>query len=241
MLEELLIDQRLNAGAIGLLLSGVERERAALPVEKVVSRRLSRLFKFDSRLAENTKAIALVGPAGVGKTTTIAKLAMQIRETFALNVGLIATDIHRGGQGFHLHTFATLAGLPCFELPRFGGAQAYQEGLQSLAACDLVLIDTVGDSDASSLEGIECERLLTLAAHWSHDELVHTALRYSAFEASRLVITNIDRCGYSGPLVQGLLEVAKPMAFFGLGERVPNDIEPAAARRLARMLTRTLQ
>ena len=241
MLEELLIDQRLNPGAIGLLMSGIERERAALPAEKVISRRLSRLLKFDSRLPEQTKALALVGPVGVGKTTTIAKLAMQIRETFALNVGLIAADIYRGGEGFHLHTFSMLAGLPCFVLPRAGGADAYRQGLAALSNCDLVLIDTVGNSEAASLEGIECERLLTLSAQWTQDELVHTAARYACYGAERLVITNLDRCGYSGPLVQGLLEVAKPMAFFGVGERVPNDIEPAAARRLARMLTRTLQ
>lgn len=241
MLEELLIDQRLNPGAIGLLMSGIEAERRALPAEKIISRRLSRLLKFDSRLPENQKALALVGPVGVGKTTTIAKLAMQIRESFALNVGLISADIHRGGEGFHLHTFSMLAGLPSFVMPRFGGKDAYQDGLKALADCELVLIDTVGDSNAASLDGIECERLLTVSAHWTQDEIVHTAARYNSFGFERMVITNIDRCGYSGPLVQGLLEVAKPLAFFGIGERVPNDIEPAAARRLARMLTRTLQ
>jgi len=241
MIEELLTDQRMNAGAIGLLTSGIEAERSAIPAEKIISKRLSRLLKFDSRLPEKQKALALVGPVGAGKTTTIAKLAIQIRETFALNVGLLCTDIFRGGEGFHLQTFSTLAGLPCFALPREGGRAAYEEGLSSLSQCELVLVDTVGQAKADCLEGIDCERVLTVSAQWTQDEIVEVAARYDAYGVRRLAVTHLDRCGYSGPLVQGLLEVAKPLAFFGVGERVPNDVEPAAARRLARMLTRTLQ
>ena len=86
-----------------------------------------------------------------------------------------------------------------------------------------------------SRQCLERKLLSTVIAEHCYD--YHTL----PIEPQRLVVTQLDRCGYSGPLVQGLLEVAKPVAFFGIGERVPQDVEPAAARRLARMLTRTLQ
>src|SRR5690606_16226711 len=99
----------------------------------------------------------------------------------------------------------------------------------------------VSGEEEKMLAEIDCERLLVVSAQSDADCFVETALRYPGSASAKLVVTHLDRCGYSGPLVQGLLEAAKPLSFFGIGQRVPDHIEPAAARRLARMLTRTLQ
>lgn len=240
MLEELLIDQRLNAGARDLLMTGVQRQDLSLSAEKVVAKRLNRLLTFDSRIPEDGRALAFVGPRSSGRTTLIAKLAMRLRETYALSVGLISSDMSRGGEGFHLATFASLAGMPCKTLPRKATRYTVERAIEELRDCELVLIDTVCGEERELLANIDASEVLVLSANAGQEAIVETAL-HSYSTVARLAITHVDRCGYSGPLVQALLEVARPLAFFGIGQRVPQDIEPATARRLARMLTRTLQ
>ena len=243
MIEELLIDQRLNPGAVGLLMNGISSDSAAdVSVEKLVSRRLARLISFDSRLPVNNSALALIGPSSAGKSTSLAKLALRIRETFALRVGIISVDAFKTNTNFHMHTFAMLTGMPCYALPNNGNEpenKDISEAINALSDCEIILIDTV--ESAAGLEGIECQKMLTLPAHLSAEDLRSCCNKYSALNYERLMLTHLDKCGYAGPLVESLLEHGKPLAFFGTGTRVPVDIEPAAARRLARMLTRTIQ
>ncbi len=242
MLEELLIDQRLNAGARDLLMTGLAlKQKQPISAERAIAKRLNRLLTFDSRVPEDGRAIAFIGPRSCGRTTLIAKLAVCLRESFALSVGMISSDAERGGEGFHLGTFASLAGLPCVALPKQATRYTVERATEQLKDSELVLIDVPTGQERSLLANCDAERMLVLSANMGQDAIVEAALRYPEAESARLAITHVDRCGYSGPLVEALLEAAKPLGFFGLGPRVPQDAEPATARRLARMLTRTLQ
>lgn len=236
MLEELLIGQRLNAGARGLILSGLQEDSERTSTERLLSRRLSRLLTFDSRLPESGKFLAFVGPSGSGKSCAVAKLAIRIRETFALNVGLVGIESAWSGRKFHLQTFAQLAGMP------FEACQANEnaeEAIARLSGCDLILAD-VATGMEQSIQHLEGERLLVMPAYLSQDEIARCAADYPDAQNGRVFVTHLDSCGYTGPLVQGLLEIARTIAFFSTGQRIPQDVEPATARRLAKMLTRKL-
>lgn len=235
MLEELLIEQRLNAGARDLLMSQQGKESKHVSAEKLLSRRIAKLLRFDSRIPSEGVPMIFMGPAGSGKTVSVAKLAIRIRESLAVNVGLVSVEADTRNSAFHLATFANLSGFPF--VGASGGRCALAEAVRKLDSCEVVLVDVAPGAERR-LGEIDSERLLVLPATLSQESLVGTAFNYERFGVQRLVASHLDCCGYSGPLLEAFLEIAKPLAFFGTGTRVPHDIEPAAARRIARMLTR---
>jgi flagellar biosynthesis protein FlhF len=166
-------------------------------------------------------------------------------------VGLVAADSYRVGAEFHLGAFAQLLGVPlaCLDasLPVH---DQIPEAISRLEDCDLIFIDTPGvaarDTERfdylmqllSSCEG--SEKLLTMSAPSNEYDLGSCARAYSRLGCSRAIITKIDESGYLGPVLNVLHSSELPLAFLTMGQRVPEDVEPASARRLAWMLMRRM-
>ncbi len=212
---------------------------------------LSLIVTFDASLPFTSRAVALVGPTGVGKTTTIAKLCARLQIALGVRVGLVAADAYRVGAEFHLGAFAQLLGVPVASLDAsLPVHDQVPEAISRLEECDLIFVDTPGVAarDKKRFEYLEqllsscqaMEKLLTLPAPSNQFDLSVCARTYTRLGCSRVIITKIDESGYLGPVLNVAHETDLPLAFFAMGQRVPEDVEPASARRLAWMLMRRM-
>lgn len=244
MLEEILVNQRLNPRVIARMLSGLTyEEEHSEPADRLLAGRISHLVKFDARISSRRRILTFVGPSGSGKTTIIAKLAARFREAFQLRPGFVSVEGLKTSNAFHLQTFAALMEMPCIRVDRHSfraGNVRYTQALEQLDDCDVVFVDSDGHTSVPLVREEESEVVMVLPAPWSKEELIATARRYAGSRFERLIISKMDRCGFAGPLVEALFELEAPLAFFSCGPRVPQDIEPASARRLAKMLTQIL-
>jgi flagellar biosynthesis protein FlhF len=212
---------------------------------------LSKVIMFDGTLPFASRSVALVGPTGAGKTTTIAKLSTRIQVALGIRVGLVAADAYRVGVEFHLGAFAQLLGVPLASLDSsLPVHEQIPEAISRLEECDLVFIDTPGVA-AHDTERFEylmrllspCEgneKLLTLPAASNEYDLAACARAYARLGCSRAIVTKIDESGFLGPVLNVVYGSDLPLAFFTMGQRVPEDVEPASARRLAWMLMRRM-
>ncbi len=184
--------------------------------------------------------IALVGNAGVGKTTSIAKLAARFRSIHKKSVGLLALNGLRLGGAEQLQYFADSMNLP-LEMP------AHDKELTAawtrLHACDVILVDTpaVHPGDREGLARIRTglqkigkpRTLLVLSAEGREEDLQDTALRYTPLTPIGTMITKTDLTRSYADLVNFLCRNALPVYFFSDGHRVPGDLTAATLERLA--------
>lgn len=212
---------------------------------------LDSVLDWHSLLPFESKAVALIGATGVGKTTTIAKLAARLKMAFEINVGLISADDYRVGAGFHLETYATLLRLPYRSIQNAEDkAQALKQAIEDLNDCDLILIDTAGCgprekgriADLSQIfkAAQDIEKLLVLPAPSNDFDLHGAASAFDQIGFDRIVLTKLDESGFLGPVLNTVLDLNRPLSFITNGQRVPEDIEPASGRRLGWMLTRLM-
>lgn len=216
-----------------------------------LSEGIAREFQFRCQLPQRSRVVALVGPTGVGKTTTIAKLAAQMKIHFDATVGLISMDHFRVGAGFQLQTYAALMELPCRLLdPEKNVVSELQRALKAFDACDLILIDTVGCSwrDASRIQQIantfdqvgDIESMLVLPAPGNGPDLSSAIKGFAPTGFQRAILSKLDESCFIGPVLDAALASNTGLAFFTSGQQVPEDIEPASAKRLAWLLRRVV-
>jgi len=220
--------------------------------ERALAHELEKVIEFDVRLPLERRVIGFFGATGVGKTTTIAKLAAQLQRVCRLKVGLVCADTYRVGASFQLKAYASLLGAP-FRCLAAGVKHGRDLGdaVNDLAHCDVVLVDFPGVSarDTERIDSLArlcaetepLERLLVLSAPGNTPDLTRVARAFAPLEIGRVVVTKLDESGYVGPVINTVAALEKPVAFFTTGQRVPEDIEPASARRLAWLLRRPVQ
>ncbi|MAY25905.1 MAG: flagellar biosynthesis protein FlhF [Polycyclovorans sp.] len=181
--------------------------------------------------------VALVGPTGVGKTTTLAKLAARaVRRFGSRQVALISLDTYRIGAEEQLSTYARLLGVPLYV------AQAPEqlgERLRDLSDCRCVFIDTPGmspgdDRLVASLEALGCrndqiQSWLVLPAGQQREDLEAAVHRFRPARPSALVLSKLDECTRLGGALSVALEQQLPLTALCDGQRVPEDFHLARA------------
>jgi flagellar biosynthesis protein FlhF len=186
--------------------------------------------------------IGLVGPTGVGKTTTLAKIASQaIRK--GLRVGLINLDHVKASAFDQLATFSRILNVP------FRSAQSVDDltfAIRDFQALDLVLVDTTGRSqrDPESLKEIQSmldtvptmKTVLVLSATTRDAELYDMASRFSVFRPQGLVFSKLDETTLYGVLYNVPQKVRLPLLYFTTGQKIPDDIEEASKDRVAALV-----
>ena len=191
-------------------------------------------------LLDQGGVIALVGPTGVGKTTTIAKLAAK----FCLRHGnrhlaLLSTDSYRIGAQEQLQNYGRILDVP---VRTASNGEELNRALHAFADKRLVLIDTAGmgqrDLKLSEKLGLMIDgnhpikTLLTLSATTQRAALSHAIRAFDAARPCAAVLTKIDEAAELGGVFSGLIEARLPLAYVTDGQRVPEDIHTARAASL---------
>lgn len=187
--------------------------------------------------------LALIGPTGVGKTTTLAKLAAAFKLRHHRRVGLITCDTYRIAAIDQLRTYAAIIDVP---LHVASTPEQLQRACERMRDLDVILIDTAGRSqnDASRLDELGAllsaarphEVHLVLAGTAGERVLEREAKAFGALGVDRVVLTKLDEAVSFGILVGTMHHLGKAVSYITMGQEVPDHIEPARPRRLAELV-----
>jgi flagellar biosynthesis protein FlhF len=198
--------------------------------------------------SRSKKVIMLVGPTGVGKTTSIAKLAARYSYLMDKNykVGLVVLDTYRIGAVEQLMQYARMMKLgieTVVDPPEFATA------LESLRYCDYILIDTMGSSpyDKDKIEKIyEClhandtefsvDVVLVMPSSIKYEDMQVTYDNFSALGVDTLMFTKLDETRGFGNIFSLVYETKKPISYFSIGQEVPEDLVVAKSEMLIECL-----
>jgi len=186
------------------------------------------------------RVIAFVGPTGVGKTTTIAKLATHAEFFHGRRIGLLCLDTYRVGAVEQIRTYAEIAGLPCEVIYEASDLPA---ALRRLADRELIFVDTPGRGPRLQSDTAQIRQWLSqLAPHEVHLVLpsgLQPGLVRRTIEAFRphgithLLATKLDEAPEDWTLFDLAAELRLPMRWLSDGQEVPRDLKAAAPRLLA--------
>ncbi len=195
---------------------------------------------YEPDLLNHGGVVALLGPTGVGKTTTVAKLAARFALRHgAAQVALVTTDNYRIGAHAQLHTYARVMDVP-MRVARDRDELAAT--LKSLEGRRLILIDTAGMSprDLRLAEqftvirqaGAPIAPLLVLSATTQLQALLETVEVFGRVRPAGCILTKLDEATQLGAVLSAVIQKRLPVAFTSDGQRVPEDLHPARAHGL---------
>jgi flagellar biosynthesis protein FlhF len=190
-----------------------------------------------------TRIVALVGPPGCGKTTSLVKLAVRYGITSRKPAHILTTDTYRIGAAEELRSYAAILGIG-FQVLETTSALA--QALEEHRHKDLILIDTPGLGSAE-MEGFEdlarflcaypgIDTHLVLPASMRTGDMKRAAERYGIFQPSKLLFTRLDETGTFGPILSQSVRLGKPVSFLSRGQRIPEDLEPATEELLLNLI-----
>ena len=189
------------------------------------------------------RTIAFVGPTGVGKTTTLAKIAATLTLRDGLKVGMVTADTYRISAVDQLRTYADILEVP---LQVAGDSNSMREALARCEGLDAILIDTPGRSqnDTDSLAELRAimdaarphETHLVLSGTAAERVLIREAEAFSALGPDRVVLTKLDEAVAFGMLVSVVRRIGRRISWVTTGQEVPSDVERATGTRLAGMV-----
>jgi flagellar biosynthesis protein FlhF len=187
--------------------------------------------------------VALVGPPGAGKTTTLVKLAVNYGLAARRPALLLSMDTYRVAAAEQLRSYAAILGVGFQMLETVGAlAQAIEENRGK----DLIFIDTpgfgFGDLDAavglaqflSTRQDVDTH--LVLPSSMKSGDLTRIVDAFAIFAPRKLIFTKLDETGSFGAIVNENVRTGKPISFLANGQRIPEDLETAGAQRIVELV-----
>jgi flagellar biosynthesis protein FlhF len=187
--------------------------------------------------------VALIGPTGVGKTTTVAKLAADLRLRQNHRVGLITLDTYRIAAIDQLKKYAEILRSP---LQVIASPDDMRAAIHSMHECEFILIDTAGRSPRDALKLNELKSFLSVAcpdevhlvlSSTASQECVELAVsRFGEVGMDRIIFTKLDEAAHVGVVLNVVSRVKMSLSYITTGQDVANDIEVGGGRRIARLI-----
>ena len=242
-----------------------------IPVERLTEKESSKLLKLEEKLSKRvigqleairtiSKAVrrsrvglkdpkrpigsfAFLGPTGVGKTTTIAKLAGRLALIEKKKVGLITIDTYRIGAVEQLKTYAEIMNIPFKVVITL---KEMENAVSELEDCDVILIDTTGRSSKNTMQISEL-RAFTQKVNADHIALVISGTTknrdiqtiingYSEIGYEKMIITKLDETSSYGCIYNIIKKAQKPIAYITTGQNVPDDIRIPLKSEISKLI-----
>ncbi|MDD4802271.1 MAG: flagellar biosynthesis protein FlhF [Syntrophomonas sp.] len=192
---------------------------------------------------ETARIVVVVGPTGVGKTTTIAKLAANLTFLESRRVAFITLDTYRVSAAEQLKTFADIIDVPIKVV--FSPADL-KEAIADYSDRDIIFIDTAGRSPYNQehmeelhdfLEVAQAdETILVLSVNTTTPDSLSIYHEFNRIGVDKLIFTKLDETNRYGQILNIISEIKKPVAYFTTGQNVPDDIEVPDPFKFARMV-----
>jgi flagellar biosynthesis protein FlhF len=215
-------------------------------VKIFLARMLMKIIKVTGSFQPETgrqKVVALVGPTGVGKTTTVAKLASEQLLKHHRHVALITVDTFRIAAVEQLKIYAKIMSVP---ISVVNTRQELQQALAGYANKDVVFIDTGGRSQRDDMQMSELQQLfggneavetfLALSATTKDADLTEISRRFGEIPLSGVIFTKLDESTTYGSMFNHAIRFKTPIAYLTTGQKVPEDLEVATKERLVDLL-----
>ena len=197
-------------------------------------------------VTDGPRAEIFIGPTGVGKTTTIAKLASELSVTQKKKVALLTVDTYRIAAAEQLRTYASILEIPFRVIYT---VDEMKQAAEDFKDYDYIMVDTAGHSlhNEELKQGVEsfirvledimdCENFLVLSATTKYRDLIEIADAYSEMVAYKLIFTKMDETGAKGNLYNIRIHTGSPIAYITNGQNVPDDIAVFDAQRIVKNL-----
>lgn len=213
--------------------------------EENFTEKLREIIKEDINIAtdELKGNVVLVGPTGVGKTTTIAKLAGRLSLIDKKKVGLITVDTYRIGAVEQLKTYAEIMNIPFKVVITI---KEMEEAVRSMEDCDIVLIDTTGRSSKNAMQISELRAFvqkanadsinLVISCTTKNKDIKTIVEGYKDLGYGSLIITKLDETSVYGALYNIQKIAEKPLRFITIGQNVPDDIKVPSEEEIVRFI-----
>ena len=192
------------------------------------------------------KVVFFIGPTGVGKTTTIAKIASKFSVEGKKKVALLTTDTYRIAAAEQLRTYANILEVP-FRV--IYSIEEIQNALKDLKDFDYIFVDTAGHSHKNETQkanmnsfihavddSVEKEAYLVLSATTKYRDLLSIADSYSEMTDYKLIFTKLDETITLGNLLNLKLYTGAPLSYVTCGQNVPDDIEQFNPQKTVKLL-----
>ena len=252
LISQTLIDNEVDEDYVEEIVEEAKsRLKNNTPMDTVLSHIYQRLIlrfgepKIIEPAQKNPKVIFFVGTTGVGKTTTIAKIASKLFVA-GNKVALFTSDTYRIAAAEQLRSYANIMSVP-FRI--IYTIDDFEEGLETFKDYDYILIDTVGHSHKNqelkadmkkfidySKEKTETEVYLVLAASTKMKDLIHIADSYKEISDYRLIFTKLDETYSFGTIFNLRLHTNAPLSYVTYGQNVPEDIDTFKPQQIVKKL-----
>lgn len=246
-----LMDQDVDAGAVDYLVESAQelmKKNEMLSCTGAMRNALRELLskpKYLQSSAKGTRVIMLMGPTGVGKTTTVAKLAAECVFNRHAKVGIINADVFRVGAQEQLETYAKILGASFCTIHN---AQELREAIEGFSDCSYIFVDTAGRASMDKKYqdelsgminlGVMHEIYLVTSSTTSSRICKQIAHNYSFAKKYKNIITKLDEAGSYGNAVTLCYYGKQPLSYFTIGQNVPEDIRRADMDVVIDMLLR---
>jgi flagellar biosynthesis protein FlhF len=228
-LEHMPYNMRKNSKTVKRYFQVLLRKMIPIRVEEEIQKGKKRVMMF-------------VGPTGVGKTTTLAKLAARYSyiKPKREKVGIITMDTYRIGAVEQLFQYAKMMRLPIEDVIDI---KDFERSIRSLSYCDTILIDTIGSSQYDEKKllkieefvkkaGVDIDVNLVLSSGTKLEDLREIYKNFEYLNIDTLIFTKFDETKNFGNVFSLVKEVNKPLSYFSIGQEVPDDIMCASSEFL---------
>lgn len=246
-----LIEQEVDSEIVFQLMQGVMEafpDIALIEDEQVTEMIREQLLAYlndapQSQMDESKRIIHFVGPTGVGKTTTIAKLAAEYMLKRRKKIGFITSDTYRIAAVEQLRTYASILNIP---LEVVSSINDLRKALDRLKDCDMVFMDTAGRNYRNELyvselnnllmQNGDSETVLVLSLTSKYSDMVAITENFKQMKLNKVIFTKLDETHAYGAIINLIHRFGLSLSYITNGQNVPEDILLAEADQVANLI-----